>query len=112
MTHLEYWREAVACALDEAGLAATSEQIDIVAKSIKQSRDCEYQAFGDDVADKNWYAQQNREMEDMRIKLAMEQAKRVCPACRGTGKDVHELIAGRVSVSRCYKCGGEGKVSP
>ena len=32
---MKYWHEAVACALDEAGVTATDEQIDAIAKDME-----------------------------------------------------------------------------
>lgn len=43
--YLGYWRESVSIALDEAGIAATREQIDEVAHSVQGSHENYGQAF-------------------------------------------------------------------
>lgn len=43
--YLDYWRESVSIALDEAGIAATREQIDEVAHGIQGSHENYGQAF-------------------------------------------------------------------
>jgi hypothetical protein len=45
----DYWREAVAIALDEEGVEVTSEQLDRLGESLAVSAENEGQAFGRDM---------------------------------------------------------------
>ena len=44
--HLEYWRECVSNALEDAGVSATGEQIDAIAHDIQGGAEMKSEAFG------------------------------------------------------------------
>ncbi len=102
---IDYWREAVECALDEAGVSATPEQIRDIAEAIEGSADNIGQAF---------YVPSSPllgENERLRRELRTEREKVVCGECKGTGETV-SYGPYHSAISSCFKCRGEGKVSP
>jgi hypothetical protein len=101
----DYWFECVATSLDENGVAVTEEQLAAVARDIESAHENYGQAF---------YQPENPmigEMEELRRKLKLEREKRVCPECRGSGEQ-HSQGPYHGSISQCFRCRGEGRVSP
>lgn len=103
----QYWVEAVECALDEAGVTATDEQILDIAAAVEGAHECYgmafYQPSSHDV-----YGPRLKELER---KLAIEKSKTVCPECVGRGY-LTSYGPYHSSTSSCFKCNGEGKVVP
>lgn len=106
---MKYWLEAVSCALDEVGLKATKEQIEIIAGSIEVSHENYGMAHGYDCIP-NPLKQELKKYKNLYIK---ERNKKTCPECLGkryvTIGD-GDYGTGRYCTSLCLKCNGEGKI--
>ena len=104
---MNYWKEAVECALEDAGLPATAEQIDTISKAIQISHDQYGMAYGYDCIPNPI------ELENKRLKKELEREKLMvmCRECNGRGSITENAwnACGRSSTSRCDKCNGEGK---
>jgi len=103
----DYWIVCISEALDEAGISATKEQIELVAEHAESGHEnygmCHYQPLAGDYRDS--------EIKELKRKLSAEQSKIICPECAGKG---YERIQGpyRSSESACWKCRGDKRVSP
>ncbi len=102
---MKYWQECIECAFDEAGIAATPEQIKMVAGAVETSHECYGMAFGHDCIP-NPTELENKELKR---KLEIEKSKTVCPECKGRGY-ITENFCNRSCTSRCDRCAGEGKI--
>lgn len=111
MNRRDYWVEAVESSLEEAGVAATTEQIANVAGDMEISHQQEGMAFGGDVASANLQGAKERELADLRKRLRDEEAKVTCAECRGRGHIV-ENFGTRSFESTCSKCRGAGRHAP
>ena len=106
MSSEAYWIQAVEAALEEAGLSATTEQIEVMADVMDGAHEMYgeahgYEHFGNPMED---------EVKRLKKELQRERKKVVCPECKGSGEEVMVYLPGRVSRSTCCKCNGEGKV--
>lgn len=102
----DYWRECVIDALNEAGLTATDEQIETMAEHIELSIDNYDLYSGNDVSSQNRVSTLQDEIDIARRQLKEERDKINCEACAGRG------TVSATSLSRCWKCNGEGRYKP
>jgi len=105
--HMDYWKECVESALEEAGIEATSGQITVMADVVSGGYENYGMAFG-------YYCIPNPlQVENDRLnhKLSIEKSKVMCPACGGRGRFV-EYGPSHTYNSECPKCRGEGKIVP
>lgn len=103
----DYWRECIECALDEAGLAATAEQIATIADVVSGGHDNIGQAFYSPPAGEYLSSENERLLRE----LKSERDKVGCQQCRGTGR--LEYNSGPWGVNtQCDRCHGEGKHKP
>lgn len=102
---MDYWKECISEAFEDAGIKATKEQIDTVASWVEGAHDNHSMSHGYDVIS-NPLEDENKELKR---KLYIERDKRVCKECRGSGELVTYGPCHSAS-SSCYKCNGEGKV--
>lgn len=100
-----YWKEAVACSLDEHGIVATDEVIEKVARDMEMAREMQSEATGE-LNIPNPLITENKILEK---RLHDEIAKRGCSECGGRGY-ITTNFGMRSSTSQCDKCHGEGKV--
>ena len=109
----EYWGEAVADALYSVGKDTlfSQDEINEIASSMRISAEMQSQAFGWDVADRNFRATQEDEKDSLRKELRRERAKVNCRSCGGYGR--LKYYAGPWAVdTECPKCHGEGRHDP
>lgn len=101
---MSYWRECVECALDEAGVEATEKQLDEIARSIEFAAGMEFEATGRE------HIPNPLQFENARLasELAVEKEKVVCPACKGSRKNISHGPH-HSATSRCWVCYGEGR---
>jgi len=99
-----YWEECIREALEDCGLSATDEQIEVIVDTVEGAHDNYGMAFGHD-AIPNPIMKEN---EDLKRQLKLEQDKVTCPDCRGNGEII---TTGPVhsSISQCDACRGEGR---
>lgn len=99
---MDYWQEAVECALNAAGVIVTPEQLTQVVDSIKGSRDCESLAYA---PVENPYP---REIERLEKALKSERDKVICRECNGYGR-ITTQGPYHSSNTQCSKCRGDGR---
>jgi hypothetical protein len=104
---MNYWKESIEAALDEAGLTATPDQIETITKCVEISHDQYGMAFGHDCIPNPL----KLENEQLKRELKVEQSKIACKECHGRG-NITENFGTRSSTSRCDRCNGEGKHLP
>jgi len=100
---MNYWEECISDAFDQAGMTASMDQIEIVARLVKSGHDCYGMAHGNDSI------RNPLESENKRLKLDLEneRGKGICEKCLGDGNVVEDVL-GRLCVSECQRCGGDG----
>ncbi len=92
-----YWQECISTALEDSGLAATTEQIREIADAVRVAHECYGQAF---------HQPENPligEVVTLKRKLTEEQNKVFCRECLGTGR-ITSLGPYHSSNSECMKC--------
>lgn len=104
---MNYWKECVEAALDEAGLPATPAQIESIAKCVAISHDQYGMAFGHDCIPNPLQTENDRLTKALKI----EQSMVFCKECKGTGT-IYSYGGTYQFVSRCDKCNGTGKHLP
>ena len=104
---MEYWKECISEAFDEAGISATDEQISAVAKFVSGAHENYGLAHGYECIP----SPLEEENKKFQCELESEKSKISCPDCKGSGE---EVSAGPVhsSWSRCFRCRGEGRIKP
>ena len=100
----QYWQECIAESLDQHGVKATAEQINLIAADIESSHDHYGMAFYQPAGP----SQAERDLMEVREKLRVEQSKITCRQCNGTGSTT--TYGGTMQcTSQCWKCHGEGR---
>ena len=108
---MDYWRECIAEAFEDAKIEATDEQINAVASWVEGAHE-NYGLFtGYDVASTNFRAAEDREKADLRKTIQRERDKVMCKECCGEGRIVMNFGT-RSSNSECWKCHGQGRHDP
>lgn len=107
----DYWHECIAEAFEEAGIAATPDQVSTVASWAESAHENHGQALGHDVVSSNYHAAEKSEKEKLRSDLAFEQEKGICRDCNGNGR-ISTSFGSYTSNSECSNCRGDGKVHP
>lgn len=107
---MDYWKETIESAFDEAGITATPGQIDLVAGAVEVSHENCGMAHGHDVASANWSASRDAEIERLKQELRDERDKVVCTECKGRGHVTESCGPVRSSTSTCFKCKGDGRL--
>lgn len=102
----EYWQECVECALEDAGITATDEQVKIVVETVQGSHENYGMYHGHDCIP-NPLALEN---EQLKKELTAEKDKVLCKECNGLGR-ITESGPYHSSESQCMKCKGEGRHS-
>lgn len=101
MKTMDYWLECASSALDDAGVQATDEQLNTIARVIEGGAEQEHMAHqtpeGDD------------ELELIKAELKKEQNKRGCTACKGQGYETVAVGHSHYSKDTCGVCHGAGK---
>lgn len=108
---MDYWTEHASIAMDEAGITATSEQLDKIAAVIESAHEFYGQMHGHDVADANFRDEQRKKTADAERALKREQDKVFCRECNGNGYTIVSY-GSRSGESQCWKCGGAGRHDP
>ncbi len=103
---MDYWKECVSEAFEDAGISATTEQINIVASWVQGARENYGQAHGYDCIP-NPAVEENKKLK---LELEKEREKIICTQCGGAGR-ITSHGPYHSATGPCWKCGGEGKVS-
>lgn len=107
----QYWIEAVQCALDEAGLAASEDQVSSIAETIEGAHETHGEATGQHIFAANRAADIDREKRDLKAEIRWERDKQACSTCGGKGRLITNFGI-MSSSSDCHSCRGEGRVNP
>jgi len=102
---MDYWLECVSIALEEAGVKATPEQLDEIARSVEGG----HENYG--MSYPTPESPFKRELEETKKKLARERDKVFCRTCDGRGL-IRSDGPAHYSISQCWKCRGEGRHDP
>jgi DnaJ-class molecular chaperone len=106
---MDYWKECISEALDEAKVEATADQITSIASAVEGAHDNHGLYTGDDVADANYNSSKDDEVKNLKDQLEKEQGKRGCPICNGRGYSVIS-VGSHSSEHTCPNCNGDGKL--
>lgn len=102
----DYWEEAVADALDEHGVKATSEQIVAIAADIQACHDSYGLAFYTPSENP-----ERAEIKRLETALSDEREKVTCRVCNGTGVEVRQGPY-HSAANQCDRCRGTGRHAP
>lgn len=105
---MDYWQECVEAALNDAGLVATTEQIEQMASVFEGAYENYGLYSGNEVASKNLAAHREDEMQQLRNEIERERRKITCRECNGTGEYVSHGPY-HSAYSTCFKCNGAGR---
>lgn len=103
---MDYWKECISEAFEEAKIGATDEQIETVASWAESAHDNYGTAMGYDCIP-NPLVQEN---EKLKTDLRKERDKVYCKECHGTGR-IRSSGPVRSSDTECDVCHGEGRHS-
>jgi len=103
---MDYWKECIAEAFDDAGIVATQDQIGTVAYWVEGAHENYGMAFGHGCIPNPLVIENDKLKNDIRKEREMV----ICRECDGTGEDVW---CGPVhsATSECSRCRGEGRHS-
>jgi DnaJ-class molecular chaperone len=100
----DYWRECLASSFEEHGISATADQIKMAAEDVQGAHENYGMAFH--APSENPLCD---ELSKAKAELRAEKEKVCCRVCHGKGSITVPFGVGRVSISSCYSCNGEGK---
>ncbi len=108
---MEYWKECVSESLSDVGIAATDEQIELIAESIEGAHENFGMATGLCVADENFISDDKIELDrlkkDAEDRRIWEAQTEPCSHCITNGI-VSDLWGRDI---KCYRCDGSGRVN-
>ena len=102
---MDYWRECIVEAFDDAGIVATGQQIDCVAGWVEGAHENHGLATGRECIPNPLV----EKIDKLERELRQEKALSVCPVCKGRGRLVSYGPA-HSAESDCHRCHGRGKV--
>lgn len=104
---MDYWKECISEALEDAGLKATDKQIEDIAGWIEGAHDNYSQAHGHDVmhSGPNPLEIENKMLKE---KISTEDRKSRCEDCQGFGF-IRSHGPSHYSDSTCDNCKGSGR---
>jgi uncharacterized CHY-type Zn-finger protein len=103
----DYWHEAVAVAMEEAGVSATPEQIAMIAEAMEGCHENYGMYMGHNAISHPAVEAADR----LRRELDEERKKVTCPLCRGRGRLI--TYGGTLQCDQeCSRCRGEGRITP
>ena len=103
---MDYWKECISEAFEDAKITATTEQIDLVASWVEGAHDNYGMAHGHDCIPNPL----RQELDETKTALDKERRKVTCPECKGTGEWVSYGPHHSAS-SQCSRCRGDGRVN-
>lgn len=106
----DYWTECAEAALEDAGISATSEQIETVANFIEISHENYGMAYGYDVIGRGAESPEGRELRELKAEIRKREdwvnSTVPCRSCLTTG--IVRDSWGRDQT--CFNCDGKGRV--
>ncbi len=104
---MNYWKECMSEACDDAGLEATEEQIATLVSWVEGAHENYGMAHGHDAIPNPLRKENDRLTRD----LHAEREKISCGVCGGKGNITTDGPC-HSATSQCWKCIGEGRYSP
>lgn len=104
---MDYWRECIDIAFDDAGIAANDEQKQFVADAVAGGHENYGMAHGYDCIP-NPLVSENQRLER---RLKWQRELEHCEPCSGRGRLRYNAGPWLIDTV-CTKCGGDGKVHP
>lgn len=104
---MNYWRECIDSAFDDAGIFATDEQKELVAGAVEGGHENYGMAFGYDCIPNPLRTENDR----LARKLKWERELDGCSECGGRGRLQYNTGPWAVNTG-CHVCHGAGKVHP
>lgn len=104
---MDYWKECIAEAFDDASIEATDEQIERVSKFVEGAHENYGMAHGHDCIS-NPLVTENKSIA---AELAKERSKVTCKECLGRGS-ITTHGPHHSATSQCSRCRGEGRHIP
>jgi len=101
---MDYWKNCIAEAFEDAEIQATDEQINIVASWAEGAHDNYGMATGSDCIPNPLKLENDR----LQKEIKEEQDKIICPECKGSGEWVSHGPY-HSATSQCSRCRGEGR---
>lgn len=101
---MDYWKECISEAFDDAGVTVTSKQLETVASWVEGAHENYGLATGHDCIPNPMKLENDR----LQVKLEKERNKDTCPICEGKG-DITMHGPVHSATSQCWKCRGEGR---
>lgn len=108
---MDYWRETVECALEDAGIKVTNDQLKALVGDIEVAHENYGMMHGHDVASANLKADERDKLDKAKKALMYEEEKVPCPECEGKRAPTFN---GQWEAARyqCWKCDRTGKIHP
>ena len=106
---MDYWADTIAEAFEDAGISASDQQIKTVAGWAESAHENYSTFYGLDVANKNFSANRENEIQKLKDQLKAEKEKVHCEVCGGRGNTREPCGPSHVAISTCWKCNGEGR---
>lgn len=105
MSSLDLWKELIAESLEQHGVTATAEQIDLIAEDAA--------GIAESISEHSFHPADPmaRELAESQKALKIERDKVTCSPCRGSGT-ITTSGPYHGSTSQCWKCRGEGRHAP
>ena len=103
---MDYWKECISEALEDADLKASDEQIQNIAGWVEGAHENYGMAFGHDCIPNP----QTLEIEGLQKELKKEREKVICRECNGNGRITEQGPVHSYN-SECSQCRGEGRYS-
>jgi len=104
---MNYWKECISEAFEDAGISATPEQILTVTNWVEGAHDNYGMAHGYDCIPNPLQEENNK----LSLALKKEREKVHCEKCNGKGRII-TYGGTRSSDSECWQCHGEGRYIP
>jgi len=106
---MEYWKECVMEAFEDANIIATEDQLDTVVSWVEGAHDNYSMATGLDVANANYISEEAIELQRMKEEKESNERwlneSKPCRSCNTTGV----VRDGWGRDSTCYECNGKGR---
>ena len=108
---MNYWKECIASAVDELGLALTDEQLEYLAEAVEGGHENYGMAFGHDCIPNPVESRAQEELRELKRKNQQNEdwtrRTKPCRTCTTTGG----VLDGWGRDQTCPDCNGKGRVS-
>ena len=108
---MDYWKECIESAFDEAGISATEEAVKHVAECVEGAQEVHGEMTGEMITDINYEQSEQEAIRCIQRELKREKRKEPCEACSGLGQvKVFVPLVGGYVTEECPECRGKCRV--